>query len=747
MRYLALTLLLLFLAGESAAQKAMYLEEIRKAAEKGWEENGAVIARWKEHYTPSILWGYDAPGNPVYLASTLAFLYEQTHERQYAARAAGLLAAYGDLRSVLPNGYAKTRAEYAEGVPSLSNFFFLAPYVRAYLRIRESGVMTPAVKARIERDITGSVDFIFHYPEWGAHNRAMLRAEALRYAALAFPDHPHAARWRQLAEVIASDNIAHWEIEDASNYNPVWLYALFSYADASGRPDAFTSAVMRYYMEYYVRLIGPNGTVPDFGDAVWNSASGALRLVAIFEKAAAVFRDPEMKWAASTVMAGARKGRDVLGVGDACSLTDAYRWADESIAPRTPHGGSQEVLEEVVGKKVVFRNGWDDRSLYCLLDYRDEGDGGAQDRAFLRHTITAEEEKTTHGHSDENSIVLLMNKGSLLLHDAGYRDSLPSGPYGSWRADYFHNRVVARLNKRDPHETLLTFLHNSGAYRPVRTEKIDFQNLRDADMSRTRLTDEVLGYQWDRVVTYVRDPGFFVVIDGLRINRADFFTFAALWHARDVLARGPHFADVATDSLPGFAFPRTQSLLIYFPESYAKQEGIEPISRHGQMEHAVYQSISSQYKAGDMEMFVTVLVPHDRGVSPEEIIKRIRPMECSDPYRAFGLELHDGARTSYLCVRLDLEKELRREDVRPRYSYSLGKVTYGDFESDAHYLFSTVTNDTLAYSASNVLQVHYKGHLLMSALPYTFGLQPDGGPDRIDFPKWRRWEEAVTIPR
>jgi len=41
--------------------------------------------------------------------------------------------------------------------------------------------------------------------------------------------------------------------------------------------------------------------------------------------------------------------------------------------------------------------------------------------------------------------------------------------------------------------------------------------------------------------------------------------------------------------------------------------GDEPISRSYQLENMIYQTISGQYKAGDTELFVTVLVPHGRG--------------------------------------------------------------------------------------------------------------------------------------
>ena len=733
----------LLIAHSAFSQKALYLDLIKKSVEKNWRTNPALIEQWRKTTKPNVLWGYDAPGNPVYLAATLSFLYEQTHERLYAERAAKLLVEYGTLRETLPKDYAKARAEYADGVPSLTNFFYMAPYVRAYVGIRGSDAIDAKSRAVIERDLSGSVDFIFRFPEWGAHNRAMLRAEALYYAWMALPNHPNAAKWKRMSDVIAADNVYHWEIEDASNYHPVWLYSLFSYADAAHRPEAYTSPMMRYYLEYYTKLIGPAGTIPDFGDAMWNSASGALRFVAIFEKGAAVYKSPEMKWAAAAVLKTITDRADTIGTGDAYSLIDAYRWADETITPQVPVSLSQEVLDDLVGKKVVFRDGWAPSSLYMLLNYRDEGDGGWLGREYLRQTITVEEEKMHHGHSDENSIVLLMNKGSVLLHDAGYRSDLPSGKYGAWRQDYFHNRIVARLNKRDKSQSVLEFVQNSGAYRQVRTRKIDFLRLRDVDMSRTRLIDDNLGYQWDRVVTYVRDPGYFVVVDGIKVLRPDYFTFTNFWHALNILGRGEHFFDVATDSVPGFQFSKDQSLLVYFPETYAKVEGAEPISRHFQTEHAVYQTVSSQYKAGDTEVFVTVLVPHDRGVKPQSLLSKFKLLQTSAPYKAVGLTMEQENGVATLGIKVDLEMEIARENIRPRYLYDLGKTTYGDFETDAQFLYASVGKDSLRYSAANVLKVRYQGRTLMEALPNTHGLQPDGAPDRVGYSKWRAWEDRI----
>ncbi len=738
-------LLAVFVQSLSFSQKALYFAEIKKVVEKAWRENPAIVQQWKNTSRPNVLWGYDAPPHPIYLATTLAFLFEQTNEKQYAERAAQLLASYGDLRDVLPKEYPKTRAEYSDGVPPLSNFFYLPPYVRAYLRIRNSGVMDAATKTKIEKQVAESIDFIFRFPEWGTHNRAMLRAEALAYAYLAFPDHPHAAKWKKMAEAIASDNINNWEIEDASLYNPIWLLALFSYAEAANRPDVFTSPMIHYYLDFYARLIAPSGTIPDYGDAAWNSTAGSLRFVAIFEKGAAVYKDPVMKWAAQSILRTATSRFDTMGVGESYSLSDAYRWADESIVPQHPKTLSQDVLDDVIGKKVVFRNGWADSSMYLLLNYCDEGSWGFPYKEYLRNTISVEHEKMTHGHSDENSIVLLMNKGSVLLHDAGYRDSLPSGKFGSWRADYFHNRMVARKDKRDPHQGVLEYVRNYGAHRPVETQRISFLSLKDVDMSRTRVTDNNLGYRWDRVITYVRDPGYFVVIDGVKALRDEYFTFTNFWHAQNIYARGEHYFDIATDSVPGYKFVPNQSLLIHFPETYAKAEGAEPISRQSQMEQAIYQSVASSYKTGDYEMFVTVLYPHDRKVNAASLISQFKLVETSVPGKAVALEITNGTAKNYIFVRLDLEMELSPKNIRPRYLYDLGKVSFAGFETDAPFMFATLSNATVSYSAAEFTKLKYKGKTLVEALPNTHGLQLDGAPDRIALTKWRYWEDVVPL--
>ncbi len=727
----------------SFAQKAAYLEYIKAAAEEGWQNNGQILDRWKQNVDPSVLWGYNSPAHPIYLADVQGFLFEETGTHVYAERAASLLAAYGDLRNAYPADYYTTRVEYSNGVPALSNFFFLPPYSRAYLRINNSDVLTPEMRETIETDLSYSLDFQFHFPEWGAHNRAMLRAEGWYYGYLAMRDHPNAGNWKKMAEIIAEDNLTQWEVEDASGYQAIWLTAVFSYAEITGQEDRlFHMPIIRYYAEYFKRLFTPASTLPAFGDSNWNPSWD--RFIAVFEKMATMYQDPELKWIAAQLFAKAQEtGR--YGVGAASHLALAYRWADESIVPQQPTSLSQEVMDDVVGKKVVFRDGWDTGSTYLLLNYRDEGEGGFAHREYLRNTLSVEEEKMHHGQADENDIPLLMSGGSVLLHSSGYRSGLPSGPFGQFRADYYHNKLVVRKNKRDANQPVPEFIHNSGAYRPVETQKIDYQSFDDVDYSRTRVVDDKLGYAWDRTVTYLKEDDAFIVIDAIKSIVTDFYTYTNLWHTRIIHQQGDNYFDTSIDSIRNVALPDDERLLIYFLEDYAKESGAYNEQRHFQSETAIYQTQSSHYRAGDYEVFVTVLQPHPKDADIVPYLNKYSLLKPTAYPDGLGIQISRENTTSHLCLKIDLEKELVRENIRPRYTWEAGRMTCGPYETDAHFLYATTTPDSLSYAATQLLNLYHNNQPLLEALPNTHGLQMDGSAPKIGYTKWRAWEERRII--
>ena len=723
--------------------RARYLDYIREAAEAGERAYPALIADWKANIDPSPLWGYNPPGDPVHLADIEAFLFRETGDRTRAEWAARLLIEFGDLRDAYPRDFVSARAEYRNGLPALGNFFFLAPYTRAYMNIRDSGVLDAASRDGIESTLAHSLDFIFHFPEWGAHNRAIVRAEALQLGALALPDHPNASRWLQMARTIAYDNLTGWQAEDASIYHPLFLQSLMSYAELAGREDILNQPYLRYYAEYFKRLFTPFRSMPDYGDANWDPSWSYY--IAALERLASRYQDGELKWVLQSFFDRAVTDYPDPSPSAASALAIAYRWTDDDLQPVTPKSGSQDLLDDIVGKKIVFRNGWDTTSTYLLLNYKDEGDGAFNTREFLRNTLSVEEEKMHHGNSDENSIVMLADGGSLLLHDGGYRDGLPSGAYGGYRADYFHNRLVARKDRRDRHQTIPEFTRTSGAYRFVRTHKVDFLAFDDVEMSRTRLTDALNGYEADRIIAWLKQQRLFLVIDVVKVRQTDYYTFTNLWHTQTIHATGPHYYDTSIDSIQSVRLPRGKRLLIQFLDNAAKQDSIYTENRHFQEEKAIYQTRSSHYRAGDLDVFITVLTPHDSGATIAPLLDRVRLLDGTRYPEAVGFEIRDGARVSYLGFKLDLESEVVRENIRPRYTWEAGRTTYGPIETDAHFFHATLAGDSLRFGASEVLRFIHEGRTLMEALPNTHGLQLDGSPDRVGYVKWRFWEDEVLV--
>jgi hypothetical protein len=589
-------------------------------------------------------------------------------------------------------------------------------------------------------------------------NRAMLRAEGLLYAAKVVPHHPHQPRWRTMGNAIAGDNDGQWEIEDATGYNGVWMYSLLSYlSDIRGDERAYRRPVMQYYFEYYLQLISPAGVIPDIGDAQWRS--GWDRLLPFFEKGAAVNKDPRLRWAA------ARQVRELVdfkaprkSVFLALIFSDAMRWADFSLAAEPPANGSTEVLEDMVGKKVVFRNGWAPGSTYMLLNYRDEGDGGWLFRENLRTSIPVEEEKMHHGHSDENSIALLMRNNTILLHDGGYRDYMPSGPYGAFRADYFHNRVVVRDGKialgqkqgehryatvgqaAVPGQSMLDFFRNSGAYRPVRTKKIDFLSLSDVDYSRTRITDDNLGYEGDRIIFYVKALDCFVVVDAIRYTRPTYLTMANLWHTRQILARGEGWYDTVYDSLQTLDVRGNDRLLIHFPDREHLQEGVENQTRYWQNEQTIYQLTGRFGYRNNIQRFVTVLMPHTAADKGEDLAARVAMVPTDDPNKSVCVRITRGDTSWVLGAKLDLEAELVSSWQKPMYSFASGKATYGEYTTDAFTLCAVETPHALRYAVVGAVRVDYRGTTLYEQLPVNVMLRFDGGPDTTGTPKMRFWE-------
>ncbi len=752
--------------GDITLTRADYLAYARASADWTWNHRDEILARWRETFDAASPFGYRPPGYLIDMATIYAFLFEQERNRLYAERAKNILLTYGDYRSEYPESAARVRGDYTNGVPALPDFFVVMRYLRAFDTLRRLGALNADETARVERLAAHSIEYLLQTSEWGAMNRTMLRAESLAWAVRAMPKHPRAAAWDLQRHALGDDNWGNWEIEDATIYHGVWLYALLGYADAEGRLDELIrTPEMYYYAHYFLELMSPAGFVPDFGDAQWTT--NWSHFLVFFEAAAARLNDPAMKWAARTIAANYVDFDHPTSSGMGCFLLDAYRYGRDDVAAVEPTSGSKEVMEDVQGKKIVFRNGWKPESTYLLLNYRDEGDGGLNFRDYLRDTIPVEEEKMTHGHADENSIPLLMSGGSVLLHDAGYRDYMPSGPYGAYRQDYFHNRLCVRPEKiwmgqkpgearhsqpgAIPQQGVLEFLRDAGSYRPVRTRKVDFLAFSDFDYSRTRLLDDGWGYDADRIVVYVKDPELFVVFDVFKSRTSEYFTLANLWHTRQVTSRGDHWYDTAYDTIrpgPGAApqpLPAARRLLVVFPDPGFRLEGVEPIARHYQDEQMVHQTTARHFEQAETEGFVTVLIPHEASVPPAELARKVHLVTTSPAGAGLAVKIDAGARQLTVGVKQDLRQDIARDNRRPRYLFEKGRIDFGSVETDGDLLFTSEEAGRLSYTIVDMTRAQRGSQVLFQAGQSFHGLAFDGSADAAGVDKVRYWRDTVKV--
>ena len=739
---------------------ADYLEFARSSADWVWDKQDSLVEAWRKKLDPRNIFGYQSPPRLLEMAAIYGFLYEFEGREEYAERAKSVLLTYDDHRKEFPEEAMKKRPDYSNGVPALPNFFTTMNYIKPYLILKEAGYLNQSEQKEIEEIIAHSIEYTLQTQEWGAMNRAILRAEALAWAIKAVPDNPRTKYWKMYENALGADNWGNWEIEDATIYHGVWLYALLGYADAKDTmPELFKLPEMYYYSHYFLHLMCPDGMIPDFGDSRWQD--NWRNYLVFFEAAAKVYDNPELKWAASVIGNKFIDYNKVQNTNLALVLLDCYRYGADEIEIQQPNELSEEVMEDVVGKKIVFRNGWEANSSYMPLNYRDEGDGGLLFRDYLRNGIPVEEEKMTHGHADENSIVLLMYDGSVLLHDGGYRDYMPSGVFGAYRQDYFHNRLCVRPEKiwmgqkqgeyrysptdhpEIPGQSILDFMHNAGSYRKVRTQKIDFLTFSDFDYSRTRVIDDKMGYEWDRVVTYIKEPEMWVVFDILKAVEEEFFTAANLWHTRKIIDQGDHWYDTKYDSLRRIGLAPDNNLLIYFPSTHYRLESVENERRNTQEEYVISQYTGQHFELGQDIAFVTILIPHPAGENPQKLMKNIRCIESTPQGKGLCLEIVDDERIITIGAKRNLKMDLVRDYRRPKYTYESGKITYDKLETNGDFFYTCIDEDKLNLTVVNLSKVVFDNQVIFSQKPSLFGLAFDGSSDQSGIGKTRYWREEI----
>jgi hypothetical protein len=587
--------------------------------------------------------------------------------------------------------------------------FHMSPYLEAWQYIRERGVFSPSEDQTIEGQARRSLDAQDDLPDWGAHNRSVVQGSGYLRAAAILPNRPDHQKWLRFGEGLLSESWGRWSVEDAAWYQPFWLMHLLRAGEAWNRTaELMAFPTTRYYFDYYLRQLMPNGMMPDYGDAEWHD--GWMWNFATLVRGGSYFRNGQYLWAAKLIY-DTSVTRPLTGYHMYCAAA-ALGWLDPSIllVPYQPTR-SEELLEDLIGKKFVFRNSG---GHYLLFNYRDAGPFGRFTRDHLNQVLAAWEEKPHHGHADENSVNLLMDNGAVLLHDGGYR------PYGEffkgWRTDVFHNRIVARAGFPISGD-VFDYLAQDKLYHDVRTEKVHFANLGLLDYSRTRLRDEDLGYTADRILIFVPESALAIVVDSVLLTKSGHRLFANLWHPDNILKQGDgwtvswppklHIRQATWDN------PHSRDLLIRFLPNPGATRAVKTTNRRYHDSQVFYEYVQGHFGEGQRLVFVTVLAPHAAGAFNEKMLDAVRILSGSNKDgRSLGLEIDTGSRKIVAGIKLDQTIGLTNLRGRPMFDYSTGALSYGPLTTDADFAFVSPGAAGGGYGFVYGIRIDYSGRTL-----------------------------------
>ncbi len=707
-------------SAQTGVTKADYVPYLKYADEQVWSKYEADYQKWqaadaktRTAKPPDLQWNWEGRVDGL--------LWQVTGEKKYAERA----------RKILLENSA---GDYT---------------LRVMRQLENSGLMTAGDLKIMEKKLIEAADAaVVYWTEWGAMNHSTNHVVNLLSSVISYlPNHPNVPRWQQKLDINLSSSWGMWSIEDSENYIPIWLKPMMEYAELSGREKEFYALpTTKYYLDYFVQLMAPYGMVAEFGDGGIGHYSYYPECL---EKAAAYYRDGRYKWAVHRMFQSTLPKGGWLDLWAAANWADAYLWADDTVAEEVPKDASRLVLEDYVGKKIVFRNGWDDNSTFFFINYQEDAPYGIDGKEQIINTINVEAEKNHHGSADENAICLLMKNGSILLADGGYRETSSTGPDGDYRADTYHNKLVVRNGLADPNMRLLPFLLDGGRYKFVQTKLMSFRTFKNADVSRTRLTDPERGYQWDRVITYLKGMEWFVVIDIVKMLKAGPFTLANMFYSQDIMdfdhkdrnwydTRYSKVGYVQNDN------PGTEKLLIYFPDGAKFRRGAEQMRRHYHTEWGINTTKADSFKVGDIVVFTTMLIPHSPEQEPKDIMASIKDLQTYQTDRGYGIKIPTADGFIQVNAMLDMEAEYLKENRRPRYNWESGRATYGSLETDARYCYLQKSRNELTYAFYSATKLIYENQTIFEGKGEWF-FQDDGSFQKWGVPKWVAWEDKAVL--
>lgn len=346
-------------------------------------------------------------------AFAAAKLYRDTGDAKYADFALANLAAIRDAwRSSKSPG---------KHLPGVDDFFLPFPLFSAYRLLDEAGKIDATTRDEMKQVAVAVCAPVLR----GNFNRPMARATGQALAAKLFPDVPESSHWRKSAEDVWNDWYAGGDTtENALNYNAIFVGYAFELADLLGHTnDMAANANVRAMYERFRDQVSPSGITAGYGDSA--ELDDWPFFVAGFERAAATWHDPTLRWAAVQMFdAGMRlrppgKSKDE-DIRFFFPLALAEGWADASLTPEAPKVGTavltrREPRNPRMPDKLVLAPSREPGAPFLLCDDY----AGTAGHAFPQWG-------GMHSHPQWGSIAYFEAGGEPVLHSLGYNNRSPA---------------------------------------------------------------------------------------------------------------------------------------------------------------------------------------------------------------------------------------------------------------------------------------------------------------------------------
>ncbi len=661
-----------------------------------------------------------------YLIQSAAEVYKHGRGEEYADIALELIRRVAEIFETVVNTCGLSEFDL-DTLNFIEGAFAGGPFCKGSLILRQAGKMDDALYARMLPVWESTVRQIMRLPEWGPFNRCVLRMITLSRFARLYPDSAYAKEAGDMGRFLAEDSIGRWNMEDTPLYNGIWYICMAEYLHENKIRNFRTDTVFHYYATYLTHIQTPEGSLPDYGDARTREWGCAGLSIGFMEWAAVLYGDGDVKYAAMKYIDFVRQfyGPQTLVSG---WMTRSYAlaadMAETPVTPTLPHYLSGEVIEDLVGKKIVFRG---ENRDYLMVNYRDEGNYAVTARQNMYSTIPAPAEKIHHGHADENAIVELMYRDKFLLADGGYRDAIVTD--GHYRADFYHNRIVARNGRMFREKGFLQYAENLGAYLKTETEKIFYHEMGGLEISRTRVDDPHHRVIADRTVIHLGD-GRYLVADTVKATQTYEYTIGQMWFGGKIQKVGRSGKDFLVcqtlDCLRGPAGTEDLNLRLVMVNKELPTS-IEKIRRnHTDDQYALSQYFTEYLGEGEYLHFVTLLLPEQTAADKAVNDRIAASAKCSQTGggKALSISLKLDGKTVTIGFKMDEKFGFGDYKHRPTYTFEQGKYRVGPYETDALLAVFTQQNGKTDYSAimlSRIDEVHGKKRgTVFASLPTRF---------------------------